>query len=310
MRRIGALLGTFILAFGFLVPVALAADPALPHTGRVLISVGGDVTMPAGEHADAVIVVGGTATINGEVNTVVAVDGAALLQGSRSETVVAIRSHVTLEQGTVVSGDLYVLDSPVTQAGGVQLGGSVVDIAGGLTGFGFFLAAALVLWFIGLAVLAIVAGLVLAALAAKQVREAERLISREPVKTFAVGLLGFLGACFAAIVMIVTIVGAPLGFALLWGVLPVVGMLGFLISAIWIGDWIVASLLPGRTHERPYLAAVLGVLVMLVLSVVPFLSGLVTLFGVGALVILGWRTFRGPISPATERVATPVPVPG
>ena len=56
MRRIVAIAVAMLIVMLFLVPVALAAD-ALPHSGRVLISTQGDITIPAGEQADFVMVV-------------------------------------------------------------------------------------------------------------------------------------------------------------------------------------------------------------------------------------------------------------
>ena len=93
MRRIVAIAAVMLIVMLFLVPVALAAD-ALPHTGRVLISTKGDVTIPAGEQADFVMVVDGSATIAGEVNTIFVVNGSANLTGAKTETVVAINSPV------------------------------------------------------------------------------------------------------------------------------------------------------------------------------------------------------------------------
>ena len=78
MKRIVAIAAAMFIVLLFLVPVALAAD-AMPHSGRVLISTQGDVTIPAGEQADLVMVVNGTATIAGEVNTIFVVNGAAKL---------------------------------------------------------------------------------------------------------------------------------------------------------------------------------------------------------------------------------------
>ena len=73
MRRIVAIAATIFIVMLFLVPVALAAD-AMPHSGRVLISTQGDVTIPANEQADLVMVVNGTATIAGDVNSIVVVN--------------------------------------------------------------------------------------------------------------------------------------------------------------------------------------------------------------------------------------------
>jgi hypothetical protein len=87
LRSIIAIAGALVIALLLLVPAVLAAEP-LPSTGRVLISTEGDISVPAGQHADLVVVVNGTATIEGEVNTIVAVDGTAILTDARTETVI------------------------------------------------------------------------------------------------------------------------------------------------------------------------------------------------------------------------------
>ena len=49
------------------------------------------------------------------------------------------------------------------------------------------------------------------------------------------------------------------------------------------------------SRERPYLAAVIGLLILQALSLVPVLgivSALVSLFGFGAVMLLAWRTLR------------------
>jgi hypothetical protein len=155
VRRAAICFATLILVLGIGTPVALAADSALPHTGRVLIATGGDVTLPAGEHADLVMVVNGTATIAGEANTIIAVDGTANLTDATTETVIAVSSPVSLGTGTVVLGDVLRLDSQVTRFGNAQVQGSVRDVSIDAAGIGLFLGPALVLLFLGFAVAAI-----------------------------------------------------------------------------------------------------------------------------------------------------------
>ena len=53
MRQFIVLAGAVALALLVFVPFAAAADAdSLPRTGRVLVSVQGDVTLPAGEQAE------------------------------------------------------------------------------------------------------------------------------------------------------------------------------------------------------------------------------------------------------------------
>ncbi|HET9522212.1 MAG TPA: hypothetical protein VFO73_14280 [Candidatus Limnocylindrales bacterium] len=292
MKRLVAAAASLLVVFLFLAPVALAADPSMPHTGRVLVSTGGDFTLPAGDEADAVVVVNGTATIEGRVNTVVIVDGVLNLNGATAETVVAIRSPLNLGADSVVLGDVMKLDSLVTKTGNAAINGGIRDIGSDLAGIGFVLIPVFFLLYIGFAIAAIVGGLVLAALAARQVRAAEGLISHEPGQVLVAAVIGI----FLPIVVIgglfVTVVGAPLAVALLIGVWPVLGLLGWLVAGIWIGDFILDRTSSRGFRERPYLAAVVGLVVLQVLAVFPPVSMIASFFGYGAVILLAWRVFR------------------
>ncbi len=293
MKRLLVMAATMLLAFLIFSPVAVAADPTLPHTGRVLISAGGDVSVPAGEHADAVIVVNGTATIAGEVNTIVVVDGAATLTGARTESVVAVRSPVTIGAGTVVLGDVMKFDSLVTRVGDGAIAGSIRDMGADLAGIGWFVGPVLVMAYLGFALAAIVAGLLLAGLAARQVRAAEALISHQPVQTLIAAFAGIVLPIILVTMLFVTIVGAPLALGILLGLWPLAAFIGYLVAGIWIGDWVLAQTSPATTRERPYLAAVVGILILEVLGLLPFIPMIASLFGFGAVLLLAWRTLRG-----------------
>lgn len=291
MKRLLAIAGAALILTALAAPVALAAEP-LPHDGRVLISVEGDVTLPKGEHADAVVVVRGDATILGEANTVVAIDGAINLDGATVESIVAVRSPVNVGAGSTVLGDVRTLDATVHQFGDAEVLGQVRDVALDLAGIGLVLAPVFFLWYIGAAVALIVAGLVLAALAARQVRAAEELIRRRPLATLGVGIAGLFVPLLVALVAIATIVGGPLGVGILLGAWPLAAFIGYLVAAIWIGDWVLRQV--GRPPaERPYLAAVVGVLVLQVAAIVPPIPAIASLFGFGAVLLLAWQTFRG-----------------
>lgn len=309
MKRLFAVAASMLLAFLVFSPVVFAADPSvLPHNGRVLISTGGDVTVPAGDHADAVIVVKGTATIGGEVNTIVVVDGAANLTGARTESVIAVRSPVTIGPGTIVLGDVMKVDSVVTRVGDAAIGGTVRDLAADIAGIGWFVGPAMIMAYLGFALAAIAAGLLLAGLAARQVRAAEALISHQPVNTLVAALAGVFLPIFLVAMLVVTIVGAPLGIGILLGAWPLAAFIGYLVAGIWIGDWVLARMSPGTTRERPYLAAVVGLLILELVGILPFLPMIATLFGFGAVLLLAWRTLRAGSMP-TAPVHQPAPAP-
>ncbi len=292
MRRLLALLGALILVLVLVPAVALAQD-SLPHSGRVLISTQGDVTLPAGEQADAVIVINGTADISGTVGFLLVVDGHAVTHGATLENILVVRSSAELDATTHVLNDVRTYDSSVVQAPGARVDGSVGGIEGNLVGFAwFFAAAAIVLW-IGFAIATLVAALVLAALAARQVRAAGALISHEPWKTAIIGFLSLFAIPILAVLAMVTLVGIPVGIALLIFVWPTLAFIGYLVAAIWIGEWLLGRSSPRVVRDRPYLAAVVGVFAAGILGFIPIFTFVISLFGLGSVILAGWRVFRG-----------------
>jgi hypothetical protein len=145
---------------------------------------------------------------------------------------------------------------------------------------------------VGFAIAGIAAALLVAAFAARQVRDTEALISERPGHVLVAGIAGSIGLPLVAMLLIFTVIGAPIGFAMLFAVLPVLLFLAWLVAAIWIGDWLVAHTRGEREPGRPYRAAVLGVIVLALASVLPFVSAIATVFGLGALLLAGWRVLK------------------
>jgi hypothetical protein len=308
MRRLLGFVAALVLGFGVLVPTALAVDP-LVHTGRVLISTQGDVSIPAGDEADVVVVVEGNADIRGRVNTVVVVEGNATLTGATVETLVAVRGTVELGSGTVITGEVQRLDATVHQTGNATIQGGIVDLSAKWLEIGAVLAPALALLWLGFGLSTLVAGLLLAGLAARQVRSAEGLISKEPVLTFVSGILGVIVIPIVAVLLFPTVIGAPLGFSILIMALPMVAFAGYLVAATWVGEWVLRQL-SATPRERPYLAVVLGVILLSAIGLVPVLGlvvAIASLFGFGSLLLLGIRTLAGS-TPRPVGTAQPMPL--
>jgi hypothetical protein len=304
MRRLLPILAVVAITLGLAVaPAVLAADPKADHDRQVLLSFNGNVTVAAGEQADFVLVTGGTATIAGEVETLVVFDGQAVLQGATLDNVLVTNGSVTIDAGTTVTGDVRTLDATVTQDPAATIGGSVTSVEKDLLAATAIIAPAILLFMLGFALVTIVAGLALAALAARQVRTAESLIRHEPGEALLFGLAGLVVIPFVAFLAMITVVGAPLGLAILFMVWPAAAYAGYLVAGIWIGDWILDR---GRTApmaERPYLAAVVGLIVLQIIGIIPFVGAIASLFGFGAVLLMAWRTFRQPST--TQPAPTP-----
>ena len=313
MNRIFGILSAVLLGLFVLVPVAAAADPRTPDE-HLIFSTGGDIAIPAGQHVDLLVVVHGTATIQGEADSVLVIDGTAAFVGARTEGIVAIRSQVTLDASSVVDGDIRTIDSNVQQAAGAAVHGDIVeglglagvDLAGGAALAG----TVLVFVYVGFSIAMIFVGLALAGLASRQVRAAEQLITHELAKSLGAGLAGFFGILMAGTLAIITIVGIPLGIAILAGALPMLLIVGYVVAGIWIGERIVRRASPGVVRERPYLAAIIGVALLDLVSIVPVVGGVASFIGFGAIVLLMWRIVRGTAETAHAPSPVVAPSPG
>ena len=97
MRRLLLAFAAVALILGIAAPAVLAASPGFDRTDRVLMAFNGDVTVPDGQAADVVFVTNGTATIQGDVQSLFVIDGTAILQGARLETVVVTGGTLNID---------------------------------------------------------------------------------------------------------------------------------------------------------------------------------------------------------------------
>jgi hypothetical protein len=290
VRRLSLVATSVVILLALFAPAALAAGP-VTSTGSVILSVQGTVDVPAGANPEAVVVVDGTATISGAADTVVVAGGTATLTGATVDSLVVIDGRADLQAGTTV-GRVSTLGGSVTQAAGAEITGRMTSFDVDLAALAVLLIPVALAFAVGLAIAAVVAALFVAAFGARQVRDVEAHISERPGQVLVAGIAGSIGLPLVAMMLIFTIIGAPIGFALLFAVMPVLLFLAWLVAAIWVGDWLVARSRGEREPGRPYRAAVLGVIVLALASVIPFVSTIATLFGLGALLLAGWRVLR------------------
>jgi hypothetical protein len=303
MKKLLATLAAVLLVLGLVGPAA-AADETLEQTGRFVFVAGGDVEVAENEQADAVLVIGGDADVAGEVKALVVVNGTATLTGATVESLTVIAGTAELDATTTVTGDVYHLNSTIETADGAEIGGDIRDVTTDVGAFAIFLgAAALVLW-VGFALATVLAGLLVAGLAARQVRQATALISREPGMTFLTGLLAVVVPPILAVLAFATLIGIPAGLGLLFVLWPALAFIGYIVAAIWLGEWLLNRNRPeSERPERPYLAAVVGLFVAFVIGLVPLVTPVISLFGLGAVVLAAWRTLRHRTTPVTPAVA-------
>lgn len=265
--------------------------------GSVLVGIQNDVRLPAGAEADAVIVIEGEALIEGATSGLLAIDADVTVTGPAAsvERIFTVGGTLTIESGARVL-DVGYIDTEVV--GEELVTGELRDIETDLGGALAWMAAALVFVlffvFIGSLLAVLFSALLLVAFGTAQARRAAANIGGDVLKTLAAGLLMLIVPAIVIALLGVTIVGIPLavGLAVLWAF---VAFLGYLVVGLWIGERILSR---SRTATRPYGAAVLGVLILMLLSWVPLVSPLAVWFGLGAVSLTGWRVLRGGGMPA------------
>jgi hypothetical protein len=264
----------------------------------VLVAVDRDIEIGADESVGTLVVVSGQATVLGHARTVVVVDGGLVLAGTVDETVVAVESDVELLSSAVIGEDLVIPSSTLTEETGATVQGSVRESFDFRYGWIFTLISILA-WF-AITVALLLAGLVLVAVARRQVHGAGDLLSDRPGPTIIATVLLVIGLPLVAAFSIVLLVGIPFGLGLLLLVWPSLWFAGYIVSGARIGRALIRSGADDQAGSS-YAAVVLGLLVLQILAVVPFIGGLAALiaatYGAGGLALFAWRSWRGSTEP-------------
>ena len=141
---------------------------------------------------------------------------------------------------------------------------------------------------------ALLVGLLAVALFPRVVPQLVSAIAGETTLGALLGFGAFLIVPIAAVVVMLTVVGVPIGLIaiLLFGMAMYLAKLPI---AAWAGEWLLAR--AGRPEASPYAAMASGVLVLYLLFAVPWLGGLcwlaATWLGFGAMVLTGRRYLAG-----------------
>jgi hypothetical protein len=291
------LLATTILLVGAL-PAMAQTDEGVTlstETGSVLVGLQNDVELPAGSEANAVIVIDGRALIEGAASGVIAFDSDVVITGPEAsvDSIFTAGGTLTIENGATVEDVVYA-DTEVTIGTTAVVDPEKVrdlqtDLAGALA---FIAAAILVVMFfiwIGAGLALLFSALLVVAFGTSQVRRAAFNIGNDILKVLVVGLLMMILPWVVIVLLAITIVGIPLamGLAALWAF---AAFLGYITVGLWIGERILKR---SRTASRPYGAAFLGVLILMLLSWVPLVTPVALWFGLGAVSLAGWRVLRG-----------------
>lgn len=310
-RRFTLLLAALALTVVLFIP---GAASAAPNDGGVdqgtIVQLGRDVYLAPGDTADVLVVIGGNATVAGEVRT----------------AIVAVGGNVRVEPGATVGtaatgSDLAVLSvgGTVTTATGTEITGRVLNTGNGLLygtfdrwvipGFdGRIDGVSMVAGWLVFTAFFILVALLAALLMPRQVTQVRDRLSSSPWACLGWGALTALVFIpLASLVLILSVVGILALVPALMIALPLVLFFGFVAVSALVGGRL-AEVLGGNRNNLP-VAAVIGVAIIGLLNLVPF-AGAVALavvwtFGLGATVLAVRDTWQKRRAARSENQALP-----
>jgi cytoskeletal protein CcmA (bactofilin family) len=155
------------------------------------------------------------------------------------------------------------------------------------------------LWFTG----AVLLGIVLVAVLPVFTRQAAATVRSEPLPSIGLGMAMLVAVPFVAVILFITIIGIPLGLAVLLGY-GLLLMLGYLTAALSIGDLALERVRPADSAAIGWriLFLVAALVVLALLRLVPWFGDIAVLVlflaGVGAFTLRLLRGYRGGMPPA------------
>lgn len=128
-------------------------------------------------------------------------------------------------------------------------------------------------------------------------REAAGTVLAKPLQSIGMGCVMLIGVPFAIIVLLITIIGIPLAILLGFGY-AVLLLLGYLVGAIFVGDFVLGKIGTAKL-DSVWWRALFMFLALVALAIVkqmPFIGGLAVfllfLAGIGAFTMRSWKGFR------------------
>jgi len=251
-------------------------------------AVGGDLLVAGGN-----VEIGENAVIKGQVF----VGGGSVVIAGHTGAIKAAPGSLELTKTAVVNGDLNyrssqaaVIDSAARVTGHVNFNQIQARHRANYAAVGMASFFSLLLWLSGF----ILAGLFMLLAPSKT----EKLVKNWRSEFWTNLLTGFLfmvAAPVAAVILMITVIGLPLGIGLLI-LIPILIFIGKLVTIFVLGCW-AQKLWNKETPDRPtWLAAFVGSIILMFLGIIPLLGWLaiavVGLTSLGALIRYDWNLLK------------------
>jgi hypothetical protein len=296
--------GALLFAGAVVVLAVLAASPAFAQDGSAgadadQIVMTGRLDVPAGETVDTAVIFNGPAQVEGTVReSLVVLNGDAEVTGTVREDVIVLNGDLVIRSGAEVGGDLVTRSTPTVEDGATVRGqrkNVATEFKIDEIGFG-----GRFLWWVAYSASVLILGLLLLVFAPQlfpSVREAARSRLGSSIGW---GAAFFFLLPIASVLLLITVVGLPLGIFLLLA-LAFIYTLGYTVVTIAVGNMIMRSA-PSR-----FVVFLVGWVALRLLALIPVIGGLAWFLGcIWGLGLLAVAIHRRP-SAAPAPAAPPMP---
>ena len=276
----------------------LAPVQALAQETRedVYVRVNGTVDLAAGESVDMLVAVNSEARVAGTVrDTLVIVNQTATVSGAVGRDAIVVNGTLRLERAARIGGDVVLINGELSQADGAVIAGGVMERSGASIGaeLSRVTAAISFIAWLGMTLLFVLVALGWAAVGGRQLSHVAGLLGARPGLAAVAAVIFWVAVPVVAFVAFVTVIGIPIGITLLVLVLPLLWGLGYVTTGTRLGFFLADLRRTTPDLARPYLEAVLGVVIFQLIGLIPIVGGIVIalagLFGAGAIVVHIWR---------------------
>jgi cytoskeletal protein CcmA (bactofilin family) len=289
--------------------VLLMATPAQAQSDKDGLSendqvvLNGRLDIAADQTVDSAVILNGPARIDGTVReSVFVLNGDAEISGTVGEDVVVVNGDVVVRSSAEIDGDLVTNGSPTIEEGATVKGNRTSVVTRfDFEGLGF---AGRILWWFAYSASVLAVGLLLLAITpglATSVRDAVR---RRTGASIGLGVAAFFLLPIASVILLVTVIGTPLGLFLLLA-LALIYTVGYAVALYAVGTLVLAA------DKNRFLVFVIGWLIVRVVALIPFVGGLLwmagAIWGLG-LLIVGRRGTQAALPEATTAPPPPPPV--
>lgn len=298
-----------LISGGAMLAAVLSATPALaqaedPAGDRDQIVLTGQLVVAAGEVVDTAVILDGPARVDGTVReSLIVLNGDTKLTGTVQQDVIVLNGTVVVRSEAEIGGDLVTQTTPQVEDG-ATIRGERSSVA---TRFDYDVEvlglAGRMAWWIGYSISILILGMLLLAFAPRLFPAVRETATTRMGSSIGWGVGLFFLLPIGSVLLLVTVVGIPLGVFLLLA-LAFLYTLGYSVATLAVGSKLA------RSSPSRFVVFLAGWIVLRLLALIPFVGGWLWFLGsVWGLGLLAVAIRRGPADEPAGPVPPMPPVP-